>query len=80
MEETTMKNILGLSRKFVILGVMLFALGFMTFTDVGTTPQGAAPCCSECETRYDDCIAGGGDPTYCANWANSCWRWCSFSC
>jgi hypothetical protein len=80
MEETTMKNILKVSRKFIILAVMLFALGTMVFTDFGTVSSGSAPCCSECETRYEDCIAGGGTPTYCANWANSCWRWCSFSC
>ena len=75
-----MKNILKLSRKFVILAAMLFALGVFTFTDFGTVASGSAPCCSECETRYDDCIAGGGTPQWCANWANSCWRWCSFSC
>lgn len=75
-----MKNILKLSRKFVVLGAMLFSLGFVTFADFGTKQCGAAPCCSECETRYQDCIDSGGTHQYCINWSNSCWRWCDFDC
>lgn len=75
-----MKNILKLSRKFVVLAVMLFALGVLTFSDFGAAPSGAAPCCSDCESIYQDCIDGGGTPAQCFQQSNSCWRWCDFDC
>ncbi|HEX8369735.1 MAG TPA: hypothetical protein VF604_14410 [Pyrinomonadaceae bacterium] len=76
-----MKNILKLSRKFLVLGAMLFALGFVTFTDFGTAPTGASLfCCSECEPIYQNCIDGGGTPTQCNQQANYCWRHCDFGC
>jgi hypothetical protein len=80
MEETTMKNILKLGRKFALLAAMLCALGVLTFSDTGTAKCGAAPCCSECETRYQDCIDWGGTHEECRNWEFSCWRWCDFDC
>lgn len=73
-----MKDIYKLGRKLAVLGVMLFALGFVVFTDVGRSS--AAPCCSECETLYDDCIGWGGTPAQCIQMSNNCWRRCVMSC
>lgn len=75
-----MKNLAKLSKKMIMLGVMLFALGIFTFTDLGTSASGAAPCCSECETIYQDCIDVGGTPSECIQQQNRCFRWCSFGC
>lgn len=75
-----MKSILKVSRKFMVLAAMLFALGFATFADFGTKQCGAAPCCSECETIYQSCIDSGGTPLECNQQANRCWRWCDFDC
>jgi hypothetical protein len=75
-----MKNILKLSRKFVVLVAMLFALGVLTFTDFGTAPSDAAPCCSECEAVYLNCVNAGGTPAQCNLQANFCWRHCDINC
>jgi len=80
MEETTMRNIFKLGRKFIVLGTMLFALGFLTFTDSGTAPTDASACCSECEAVYLNCINAGGTPAQCNLQANFCWRHCDMGC
>ncbi|MGC2236564.1 MAG: hypothetical protein WA584_10410 [Pyrinomonadaceae bacterium] len=75
-----MKSIIKLSRKFILLGAMLFALGFVVSTDFGTTEVAAAPCCSICEDYYDNCIALGHTPEYCLPRQESCWRYCNPYC
>ena len=50
-----MQNIFKLSRKFVLLAVMLLGLSFVVFSDFGTTATGAAPCCSQCEAQENEC-------------------------
>ena len=74
-----MKNILKITRKFLVLGAMLFALG-LALSSNNLTTAGAAPCCSECEAGQQQCIDDGGTPSECFQLYRSCFRWCSFSC
>ncbi len=77
-----MQNIFKLSRKFVLLAVMLVGLGFFVFSDFGTNSAGAAPCCSDCFAEEEYCYTLPPGPEYdeCMRWVRSCFRWCSFSC
>jgi hypothetical protein len=84
------KEIVRIGRRFLVLGVMLAALGLVTYSDVFVTPTAAAPCCSSCEV-----YPGDDEVTYCENYCATsdrscydrcirrvynCWQWCSFSC
>jgi len=77
-----MFNVLKLSRKIVLLAVMLVGLSFAIFTDFGTNATGAAPCCSTCEQIELSCenLPPGPNQDKCYQRAFNCWRWCSFSC
>ena len=76
-----MKNISKVSRKFVLLGAMLFTLGFMSFSADLNPTVGAAPCCSECDAQRESCAELPADQQQqCYQQANRCYRWCSFSC
>ncbi len=77
-----MQNIFKLSRKFILLTLMLVGLSFVAASDFGTTAAGAAPCCSQCEAQENYCwsLPPGPEADDCIRRANNCWRWCSFSC
>lgn len=73
-----MQNTFKLSRKFVLLAVMLLGTSFAVFTD--TNASTVMPCCSDCEAIYQDCINNGGTPAECFQQSRSCFRRCSFDC
>lgn len=76
-----MKNILKVSRKFIVLAIMLFALGVLTFTDFGAAPSGASQlCCSDCDPNHNSCILGGGRWAQCEREARYCWQYCDIYC
>ena len=71
----------------VRLCLALFVLA-ATLGLVGTAEQNAyaAPCCTDCDGRFNACLAGylytycGGDYSCCDQATDSCYRYCSFSC
>lgn len=77
-----MQNIFKLSRKFVLLAVMLVGLSFAIFTDFGSTATGAAPCCSDCFAQEEYCatLPPGPERDECRDSVFRCFRWCDFDC
>jgi hypothetical protein len=74
-------KIVKLTRKFLVLGILLAGLALAT-SDLGSRQALARPCCSDCEAQEQDCYQL--DPYWqpmCLNsvWQH-CWRWCSFGC
>jgi|SwirhisoilCB2_FD_contig_31_32388966_length_959_multi_3_in_0_out_0_2 hypothetical protein len=69
-------------RKLLLLASLVGGIAF-----IASTPRvvhAAAPCCSECEPAYDDCVANcGGDPDceeQCQDFELSCLRFCDLHC
>lgn len=81
-----MKKIIGISHRFILLGVLVFGLGFLLFTDIGANKSQAVQYCC-----YADCIPWAeqegcldpdlGTPTeQCPLPVRYCWHHCSMSC
>lgn len=73
-----MLNNFKLVRKFALLAIMLLGTSFAVFSD--TNAASLMPCCSECETIFQNCIDNGGTFEQCNQESSRCFRRCSFSC
>ena len=76
-----MNEIIKLSRKFVILGFFVFALGFFLYADLGGERAGASACCSDCDASFAQCMQEtNGDFWFCVNETFPCYNHCDPDC
>lgn len=75
-----MKMKLRLLRKFVILGALLLAIGFVTFSSDSTKVQAANTCCSECFALEEQCRSEGHTVFECQQWYSYCFQTCIITC
>jgi hypothetical protein len=72
-----------LVRLCLALFVFAATLGIVGMADQNAN---AMPCCSDCDARYENCLAGflypecGGDEGCCGAKVASCWLHCSMNC
>jgi hypothetical protein len=70
--------------KVALIGFALGASAGVASATVGGEETAARPCCSDCESGYDGCVAECGYTSECVSACRSeyswCFRWCSLSC
>lgn len=80
MKTTLTSKIL---RKALVLAFLIVGLVFVASSGKTSQTVLAAPCCSECQPRYEDCVAGcpeGGAGSSCRNICNNSRNSCNSNC